>query len=239
MGNLVKAVVFDVDDTLYEQLVPFEKAIHSTFKRVFENEFLLKLYLDFRFFSDDVFDLTINGQLSLEEMRIYRITEALKKNQLSCSKEQANSFQKNYASSQKEIVIQDEVLSVLKKLITMNVPLGILTNGPTNHQKAKIKQLAISDLIPNKYHFISGKLGLNKPNPDIFDHVSKMMTINPNELIYVGDSYENDVVGAKQANWTSLWINKYQKNITSEDIQPDREIKGYHQLKEVLLELIE
>lgn len=48
----------------------------------------------------------------------------------------------------------------------------------------------------------------------------------------VGDSYENDVIGAKNANWKCIWLNK--KGLKAMDIKPDYEVND----EEALLNLI-
>ena len=56
--------------------------------------------------------------------------------------------------------------------------------------------------------------------------------ITDKDCIYVGDSYENDVIGAKNANWKCIWLNK--KGLKAMDIKPDYEVND----EEALLNLI-
>ncbi len=35
----------------------------------------------------------------------------------------------------------------------------------------------------------------------------------PEETLYVGDNYDNDVLGAKSANWQALWFNHRERKI--------------------------
>lgn len=53
----MKAILFDVDDTLYDQVVPFQKA----YEDLFEGRYDLKveeLYKRSRYYSDEVFEKT-------------------------------------------------------------------------------------------------------------------------------------------------------------------------------------
>jgi len=63
-------------------------------------------------------------------------------------------------------------------------------------------------------------------DPQIFN------LITDKDCIYVGDSYENDVIGAKNANWKCIWLNK--KGLKAMDIKPDYEVND----EEALLNLI-
>lgn len=60
----MKAVIFDLDDTLYNQLQPFERAV-GQFMDLEEGE-LEALYLAFRYRADEVFEDSVKGVLSHE-----------------------------------------------------------------------------------------------------------------------------------------------------------------------------
>lgn len=49
----MKAVLFDVDDTLYDQVIPFQKAYEELFKGSFELS-IEELYKRSRYYSDEV-----------------------------------------------------------------------------------------------------------------------------------------------------------------------------------------
>ena len=54
-------LVFDVDDTLYEQIVPFENAFRSLFDIDIDME---KFYLLSRYYSDVKFEASRNGEMT-------------------------------------------------------------------------------------------------------------------------------------------------------------------------------
>ena len=53
--------------------------------------------------------------------------------------------------------------------------------------------------------------------------------MSPNETLYVGDNYENDVLGAKSANWQTLWFNHRKRSINERPVC-DVEINEFDQL---------
>lgn len=233
----MKTVVFDVDDTLYNQIEPFKQAIKASFSTDILTKHKIsmsQLYIRFRFFSDLAFPKTVDGSLSLEDMRRFRVKEAF--NFFGCviTIEEAENFQKNYKLYQEKIELLDEMKQLLVELTNQNIQLAILTNGPTNHQKDKIKQLGIEQFIPETHRFISEKVGIAKPDPAVFKLIEDRLNISAEDLIYIGDSHENDVVGAKKAAWQCIWINKYEKKLSPEDIKPDREITSSREVSQVL-----
>lgn len=65
------AVLFDLDDTLYDQVTPFEKAFAKT---VGPTDLLdvPELFRMFRHHSDLLFEASVDGRLSVERMRVLR-----------------------------------------------------------------------------------------------------------------------------------------------------------------------
>lgn len=65
--------------------------------------------------------------------------------------------------------------------------------------------LGVTEWIPVGHVFISGALGVAKPTRG-FSVAAERMGILPQEICYVGDSFENDIVGAKAAGWNAVTV---------------------------------
>lgn len=69
--RIMKAIVFDVDDTLYDLSTPFKQ----TCREIFPEDTDLDLegaFLASRRYSDSVYARCLSGEMSMEEMYIYR-----------------------------------------------------------------------------------------------------------------------------------------------------------------------
>ncbi len=58
---------------------------------------------------------------------------------------------------------------------------------------------------------ISSKLGIEKPDPRIFEEALKISGFSSKECLYVGDNYYDDVIGAREVAMDSVLINPYGK----------------------------
>lgn len=229
--------IFDLDDTVYDQLKPFKQAFDKNFPNK-TNFSVNKLYLLSRKFSDDVFNDTENGKLTLGKMHRYRIMKAFEALQQPITEQQADQFQADYAAYQKQIVLTEDIKNTLNLCKENEILLGMVTNGPAVHQREKIDQLGLKEWISEETIFISSEVKLAKPDKRLFEHVQQTMRIDPSDTYYIGDSYNNDVVGAKKADWKAIWNNPRHNSQPITSIKPDYIIQGNQKLLPLVKQLI-
>lgn len=232
------AFLFDVDDTIYDQMWPFRKAYDKHFKK-HNNIPIEELFQYSRKYSDEVFEQTESGDLPLREMHVYRITKAFEVYNIKIEKKEALNFQYTYEKLQKEIQLVPDVEKTFQYCKKNNIKIGIITNGPELHQQSKINQLGLSRWIPFENIFISSREGVAKPDKKIFMIAEKKMNLNSKDTYFIGDSFANDIVGAKNAGWKSIWINRRNKKLPNNFIHPDYVIEKNDLLSNLIVELYE
>ena len=101
-----------------------------------------------------------------------------------------------------------EDVAVLEELQAYHI--GIITNGAhdkhTDSQFSKVRHLGLSERIQSLT--ISDEVGVRKPNIEIFEVACKRAGVLPKDAMFVGDSIENDIVGANRAGITSVLIDR-------------------------------
>lgn len=200
MKEILTHICFDLDDTLYEQLAPFQHALNQL--HPVAQEKLRDIYKSFRSRSNEMFFLHQNKEISFECMHIKRIQLALKDHGILINDKEAMDFQAAYQKGQYEIALSSTIIELLDYLKSRAVRISVITNGPKEHQLRKIKSLGLKRWVDEKDIIISSAVGCSKPDKRIFHMVS-------DHGLYVGDSYENDVIGAGNAGWDVIWLNKY------------------------------
>jgi 2-haloalkanoic acid dehalogenase type II len=103
------------------------------------------------------------------------------------------------------LLLFPESLSVLTHL-KRQFKMGLITNGPADVQRQEIAALGIGHFFDHIY--IEGEFKLGKPYPEIFDAGRIALGLTPKEMLFVGNAFEHDVQGAKNAGWHALWINR-------------------------------
>ncbi|MDV2685639.1 HAD family hydrolase [Alkalihalophilus lindianensis] len=206
MDKHTRAVFFDLDDTLYDQLLPFARAIKQESLDIGTNN-IEEIFKSSRKASDLLWEEYKKGNLSLDGLRRERLIRSFREYGITLTRSQASGIQESYEKYQGEISLFPSVKKAVKLLKDNHIICGIITNGPVQHQKRKIEALKLSELISDEYIFVSDGIGFAKPDKNIFSYVSKRINIPANQSVYIGDSWENDVVPAYEAGWTPVWYN--------------------------------
>ncbi|MCQ2348510.1 MAG: YjjG family noncanonical pyrimidine nucleotidase [Paludibacteraceae bacterium] len=83
-------------------------------------------------------------------------------------------------------------------------PITVLSNGFSEVQYYKLNE---SGLKPYIRHFIiSEEVGINKPQPEIFEEALRRIGVSKEEAVMIGDSYSSDIAGAKNAGIDQIWV---------------------------------
>lgn len=130
--------------------------------------------------------------------------------------------------------IYEETFEVLEQ-VKDKYQLVLLTNGSPGLQNIKLE--ITPEIAPYFDHIvISGDFGKGKPDPAIFQYALKKSSLNPNEVLMVGDNLLTDILGASRTGIRSVWINREDKQ-PIENINPTYQISRLDQLLSLLEEV--
>lgn len=108
------------------------------------------------------------------------------------------------------------------------VKIGVVTNGPSAGQRGKLERF---DIHPDAVA-ISEDVGATKPAPAIFRFALARLGVAPERTTMIGDSWENDVLGALGCGMAAVWLNRYR--LTCPDTALAVEIRGFEPVEDVL-----
>lgn len=232
-----KAVFFDVDDTLYDHLTPFRRAVDEIARPAGDFPYEAA-YHRLRYYSD-MLSLELGGagsgayESAVEDMRRRRFQLALEEFGIDLSLDQAKQMQAAYIGCQYDIEMFDGARELLQQLAADGHVVGLITNGPLEHQMNKIAAMKLGEIIPDERLFVSGAVGWDKPDTRIFAYVNEITGTSPEHSFYIGDSWRNDVIGALGAGWSVIWFNHRGTEPESEHI-PHYTAASYKELGEIL-----
>ena len=229
----IRGVVFDVDDTLYDMAQPFLGAYRELYGEQYDLP-LQELFLAFRRHSDDRFVDSQTGRMTMEELYIYRVRMMLRDYGIEVSDKEALAFQRRYMDLQYRIQLSPVMKALLDELHSC-AAIGVITNGESRHQRNKLRSLDVSPWVPEEHIIVSGDLPFRKPDVRIFREMERRLQLAPEHLLYVGDAFDLDMVGAQEASWQSVWFNHRHRAIPENaDIRPNDEVHTEEELAAVL-----
>ncbi|PKG23782.1 HAD family hydrolase [Niallia nealsonii] len=122
--------------------------------------------------------------------------------------------------------VYEETFEVLDQL-KGKYKLVLITNGSPQLQNTKLE---ITPEIAPYFDeiIISGAFGRGKPDPSIFEHALAIADVHKEDVLMVGDNLNTDVLGATRAGIKSVWINR--EEAVPKEVIPTYEIQNLHDL---------
>lgn len=230
-----KTICFDLDNTLFSHEKAFEHAIRYCFKDVLKKKNILnKVNIDdlfpvFKKYCDLFWSDYEAGMLSATDYRRKRFLATVDFFKLPFTVEAADEFHDHYYRIVDDFSEPYPFLhSLIRNLTAANVKIGIITNGTADTQYSKIKKLKLNEWLTDDCLFISEELNLSKPDKEIFEFAKKRLKAEGN-CLFVGDSWEHDVVGAIEAGWESIFLNT-RNEVPKTDHKPVKICSSLHEV---------
>jgi len=233
MAADLKAVLFDVDDTLFDrngaQLMVLD-VIACEFRDLFagiDRQELVDAFLE----SDRVTTLEFYGDGSIVDgVRVRRARMFL--DLLGLDEAHAGAIAELYVEVYPRMNAPVDGAVTVVEALASKFQLGIVSNGLPDVQYQKLETLGIR-------HFfgcivLSEEFGIRKPDPAIFWHAAGLLGREPQECLYVGDSYIADVVGGKKAGLRVCWFNPGGLHPPQVGVECDFEVRALAQVLEIL-----
>lgn len=208
----VRAIYFDLDDTLCAYWDACKTGLRKTFEAHRPDthdvdQMIAQWATAFRKFGPSLKDsewypvyLRTGGPTRAEQMRRTLAEGGVDDPEL------AELLGEVYGRSRDQaLCLFDGVREVLDRL-RERYPMGVITNGPADVQRQEIATLGLEPYFDHV--FIEGEMGEGKPVPAVFERARAAMGCQPNQLLFVGNSYHHDVRPALDSGWHAVWVRR-------------------------------
>ncbi|WP_276357668.1 HAD family hydrolase [Cohnella caldifontis] len=220
MNNL-KAVIFDLDNTLLNRTKTFHRFSTSLVDRYFNHIRSTQLIID------RIIELDQDGYKERREMFSEMLQELPWKEKPELN-ELSEYYSIHYVSN---ACLMDGAIEMIQH-VKASYKVGLITNGRTFIQHGKIDQLGIRnrfDLI-----LVSEEVGIKKPHSGIFEIALERLDLTADQCVYIGDHPVNDIEGAGKAGMNTIWLEVNQPWKDEITIEPDYRIKSLRELAGIL-----
>ncbi len=195
-------VLFDIDDTLLDHEGANRAAANALHRAVRPVMPLDEFVSAWSAALDRHFARYLAGEVSLQEQRRARVREVM--DQALPDQEADRVYASFLSAYEAGWSLFPDVLPCLDALSSQR--LGIISNGQGAQQRKKLAQTGIAGRF--ECIVISEECGSAKPSEEIFLQACRLIGVSPRDAVYVGDRYDVDAAGARQAGLAGIWLDR-------------------------------
>jgi putative hydrolase of the HAD superfamily len=231
-GN-IRAVLFDLDDTLFDRKAAQSMALELIVKRFphifgrFEKERVIGAFLE----SDRLLTLNFDAGASTEGIREERSRIFLEI--LDIKEDIVDTITEIYVRGYPRLDSPVPGATGIVKELSARFQIGVVSNGLPDVQYTKLESIGLRDLM--SCIVLSEEIGIRKPDPRIFHHAAGLIKIPPADCLYVGNSYTDDIAGAKAAGMLACWLKRSHSSSPGGEYEADFVIGNLKDLTGILL----
>lgn len=227
----IKALIFDLDDTLWP-IAPLIQHAESTL-HAWIGEELPDVVAKY-----SIEDLRVRRQaLMLTDTRfsfdLWALRHTLLKQVFAehgAHHALADQAMQVFADARNQVSLYEDVMPSINAL-KQHFVLGSISNGFADVAAVGLHHHFSESIAAHTF-------GCAKPDPKIFHAMAQRLNLEPAELMYIGDDLRLDVQGAQQAGLTGVWLNRRHMSLEEAghpNITPDLIVKDLQELLQKVL----
>ena len=225
---ILRAVVFDLDNVLYDEKDYIYAAFNSIAlflserSSLSEDEIYSKLARDLenkgsmypRLFNDAMDDLGLKQHLVTEILRLYATVDS-------------------------SIKLFPEAKNTLMVLRRLGLKLALVTNGGVRIQRNKVRLLRVEGLFDTVVYARETQFAKEKPHPEAYIAALQKLGVGAEEALCVGDNPHTDFLGAKQLGMLTVRIlcGEFKDDHLSDEFEAEIELRNIAGLLGVIEQL--
>ena len=204
MTAVIRAVLFDLDDTLLDGGRAWRSGMDLLLARCPHVNRAAALHAWQAAFREH-YPRYLAGELTFGESRVARIRSWAGRLDVTVGTGAELAWFDDYlAGYEAGWTAFGDVAPCLRALAGLR--LGVITNGDGDQQRAKLAALNLA--APFEVVIVSGDAGCAKPDPRIFHLAADRLGLAPGQCLYVGDRRDSDALGARAAGMQAVWLNR-------------------------------
>jgi HAD superfamily hydrolase (TIGR01549 family) len=204
---MVQAVLFDLDDTLFDhagcarEALAAVQACHASLGAMTleaidraHTRFLEQLHAE-----------VMLGRVALDEARRERFRRLLAAAGAAPDEELAARLAVTYRETYLQVRRAMAGAAALLAAVRQRAGVGVVSNNLLDEQQDKLRACGLDRFVDALV--VSEEAGISKPDPAIFRIALERLDCAPEDAVMVGDSWSADVAGARAAGIRAVWFN--------------------------------
>ena len=203
----IRALLFDVDDTLYDFSKTWETATRALLEELLAPYSISvnEVWDKFVRFDETVFSYVNSGEIPSAVARRLRWQFLETVWDISIPN-LPNLLIRHTEAMRHQCVPYDDTIRTIAAL-SRQYRLAIVTNGPSDFLDDRLTSVGLSPYFPSHLRIAADAVSSYKPEPEIFQEALRRLALPARDCLFIGDSWNYDVMGAKAAHIPVIWYN--------------------------------
>ena len=204
-----RLVLFDMDDTLFDHALTSQEALRALRRREpsLVRKPLAELWRAYSRLLEEAHPAVVAGEISVDESRILRFQRLIEFCGGTATRAKGRELSLQYRGLYRKLRRPVPGAHRLLERVHPRAIVGVVSNNRVAEQEEKVAFLQFGPLID--FMVISEGAGVAKPDPKIFEMALFRASVPPENSVMIGDSWENDVLGARAAGIRAVWFNRF------------------------------
>jgi len=190
----INAVIFDMDGTLYQfpngttfSSSPLGEAVKENVTSFIAEEFKLQedearqKYTELQMQYDGEMSLGLEREFGIDRMRF---------------------FEETWGIDPENIIVPE--VNLKEELEQLNAHCVLLTSAPRVWATRALGYIGVIDMFDDL--IFTGEPNIRKPNPEVFRAIAKILGLNANQIVSIGDQEYSDIIPAKEVGMRTVRI---------------------------------
>lgn len=207
MQQMPDAVLFDLDDTLFDHRVCAQTALRELHR--IHPAFAACDFPDFErrhaVYLEELHRRVLTGELSIDDARRERFRRLFEAAGIAPAEEVVAAAAAAYRSGYVRIRRPVSGAIELLRRVRQRARIGIVSNNLLAEQQDKLRDCRLDAYVD--VLVVSEEAGVSKPHPRIFEIALARIGCGAGDVVMVGDSWAADVIGARDAGIRAVWFN--------------------------------
>ncbi len=224
---MIKAIIFDLDNTLLDFVKMKQFAVKAAITAMIE----AGLDVDEKKAYQDIFDLYIKKGWENQQVFDDYLNQTVGK---VSNKILAAGIVSYRRAREATLLVYPNVNKTLIELIKMGIQLSVVSDAPSREAWMRLYYLNLHHVFDPVLTF--DDTGVRKPSAKPFEMALDILQSSPDEVLMIGDWPERDVVGAKQIGMKTIFA-RYGDTFGTVDSGADWDVNDISDLVSIVKEL--
>ena len=233
MAQRLRAIFFDIDDTLYSTSEFAEEARSAAIDAMISAGLDIDRHVLREELDEVIHEFTSNYEHHFDKL-LLRIPKRHYR-RVNAAIIVAAGVIAYHETKMRLLGPYEDAFEVLRILSNTQLVRGVITEGLEVKQAEKLVRMRLHQFLSPNAIFISNQLGISKPNPKIYQRACSDLNLKPSETMYVGDNPLHDIDPPRAIGMMAVRMRRGGKHYQQEPVHPpDREVQNFWDLLDYL-----